>query len=101
MTVSDLAALEADAHTAPSDNVAVDLDGTALRVLPMRKWRSSAVRALRSGDFDLWAEKCLADDGWTLWQAIDPTMEDVETFFADWSKATGQSVGNSSASPRS
>lgn len=99
--MADIAALQADAETAPSANVAVDLDGTALHVLPMRKWRSSAVRALRSGDFDLWAEKCLADGGWTLWQAIDPTMEDVEAFFAAWSKATGQSVGNSSASPRS
>lgn len=88
--VEDLEA-EVDAEQDPVDaTVPVLLDGETVQVLPVRQWRSSATRALREGDFDSWAEKCLTDDSYkTVWQDIDPTIEQVEQFFVNWQAATG------------
>lgn len=88
--VEDLEA-EVDAEQDPADvTVPVLLDGETVEVLPVRQWRSSATRALREGDFDSWAEKCLAGDSYEkVWQEIDPTIEQVEQFFVNWQAATG------------
>jgi len=93
--------LSAEAEADPNAPVTVLLDGVPVDVLPLRKWKASAIRALRAGDFDLWAERALAGDGYVrVWQAIDPDVDQVETFFAQWSELTGQDTGKSRASLR-
>lgn len=83
--------------TAGDDSIVVPLAGTDLRVLPLRKWKASAVRAMKDGDFDRWAEKAL-DGDYPAWQAIDPDMDQVEVFFTAWALASGQSPKGSPTS---
>lgn len=95
----DAAQAEADA---PDGAVEVLLDGIPVRLLPSGQWRSSALRALNEGNFDVWAEKVLADDeSRKTWLDIDPTMDQVERFLENWRAATGQDRGESRASRRS
>lgn len=90
------------AETAAGDQpVAVPLAGQTIHVLPVRKWRQSALRALREGDFIEWATKCLSEEDAELWDEIDPTIEDIEAFFVAWSENSGQTAEKSSASRRS
>jgi hypothetical protein len=91
--------LRAEAQVDQSHPVEVSLGEYMVTVIPLRKWRSSAIRALRSGDYDTWASKSLTPDSWTLWQQIDPTLDDIEALFADWQQKTGQSTPESFASP--
>lgn len=87
-------ALEAEARTDPAGTSVVPLDGQDVHVLPVKKWKSSAIRALRAQDFDLWAEKALAGDDYAkVWAVVDPDMEQVEEFFTAWKSATGQDPG--------
>lgn len=79
----------------------VRLGKHTVTVPAVRKWHGSAIRALRDGNFDLWAEKTLSPRDYLHWTDIDPTIEQAETFFEAWSSGSGQSVGESSASPRS
>lgn len=89
------------AETATGDEpVAVPLAGQTIHVLPVRKWRQSALRALKEGDFITWAERCLTEDDVSLWDEIDPTIEDIEAFFLAWSESSGQTAEKSSASRR-
>lgn len=90
------------AETAAGDEpVAVSLGAKTLHVKPVRKWRTSALRALREGDFEKWADGCLTDESVELWYELDPTIEEVEAFFTEWSEASGQDAGKSSALKRS
>lgn len=70
-------------------------------VPPVKQWRASALHALREGDFETWAKITLEDDDWDAWQAVDPTMEDIEKFFASVNPGLGTDRGNSRASRRS
>jgi hypothetical protein len=94
------AALRAEAATG-DEPVAVPLAGQTIHVLPVRKWRQSALRALKEGDFITWAERCLVDDDVHMWDDIDPTIEEIEAFFVAWSEHSGQTAEKSSASRRS
>lgn len=104
MTVENIAPhserLAAEAHVDPSNSVDVRLGDATVSVLPVRKWRASALKALREGDLETWASKSLDGDGYATWLDVDPTIEDVESMFAEWSAITGQSPGESVASPR-
>lgn len=94
-------ALHADAQHDPNLPVTVPLDGTPCTVKPMRKWRSSGLRALRTGDFETWAETCLDDSDYVeVWQVIDPDVDMVEAFFEAWAEITGQNAGKSRALSR-
>lgn len=86
--------LQADAQLDPDATVGVELAGRTIEVAPLRQWRSRALRALRQGDFETWAEGCLTDDGLATWRAVDPTIAQVEDFFVAWGEQTGQSLGN-------
>ena len=90
MSPNEIAA-EVAAGTSP---VAVPLVGKTVRVLPVRKWRASATRALREGVFDVWAEKSLVKGDYAVWQSVDPDMDEVEAFFDAWNEASGQTVPN-------
>lgn len=78
-----------------------ELAGQAVYVPPVRQWRASALHALREGDLMGWAEKTLPDDDWEIWQDVDPTMEQIEAFFASVDGRLGVNPGNSRASRRS
>jgi hypothetical protein len=102
MTLSKVEAIEAEVDAETDDTIEVPLCDTTVRVLPAGEWRSSAVRALRSGDYDSWAEECLAGDDYAdVWQPLDPVLNEVEAFFEAWKDATGQDAGKSRASRRS
>jgi hypothetical protein len=92
--------LQAEATVDQSSPVTVQLDGHDVVIRPLRKWRSSAVTALREGNFEVWARTSLDEDSRALWQRIDPTIDDIETMFAQWAELTGQSPGESPASQR-
>lgn len=89
---------EADAG---GQNLLVPLAGKKVEVIPIGQWRSSAMRAIREGDWDLFAEMCLTPKGLKVWDDVDPTNDQIGAFFEDWAKASGQSLGESRASRRS
>jgi len=69
-------------------------------VIPLRQWRSSAIAALRAGNFEDWASKCLTPETVPIWREVDPTIDEIEALFREWSLITGQSAPESLASPR-
>lgn len=69
-------------------------------VPPLNKWRSSAMRALNTGDFETWAEKVLTDDDYDTWMDVDPTVDEINEFFESISDGLGVDRGNSRASRR-
>ena len=86
--------IEVEALADPADTVAVPLADREIRILPVRKWKSSALRALRQGDFETWAERSLVAADVAVWQAVDPDMDQVEAMFSAWTAKTGQTPGN-------
>ena len=88
--------LEAEAKLNPAKTQATEItwEGQQLYVLPVMKWKASALRALRESDLDVWAEKCLTNDSYKVWQKIDPDLEQCEAFFTLWGEATGESRPN-------
>lgn len=91
MPKTPLDKLEAEATTPDDGSVEVALAGRELRVLPVKKWKASGLRALRENDIDLWAEKCLDPASYAVWRDIDPDLEQCEEFFTAWSEASGES----------
>ncbi len=86
----------------PAGSVEVSLCGKTVYVLPRPQWRSSAVSALNRGDFDMWAQACLARDAdFDLWLQLDPMIEEIGSFFDSWGEATGQNSGKSRGSKAS
>jgi hypothetical protein len=77
--------------------LSVPLAGKPLRVLPPMEWRSSAMRAVREGNFDVWAEKCLVrdseSDDYAIWQSVDPTMNEITQFLIAYRDAGGSGLG--------
>lgn len=76
-----------------------ELAGRPIYVPPTKQWRSSAMHALRNGDFQSWAEVVLDDDDYDVWIEVDPTLEQIEDFFEVVNPKL--SAGNSRASRRS
>lgn len=95
------------AATAATEPTIVPLGDTKVRVLPPMQWRQSAMKAIRSGDFDTWARKCLVNDlvpakgkttasgsdDYAVWVEADPTNAEMVQFFADYEEAAGTSLG--------
>lgn len=77
------------------------LAGRDIKVPPVKAWRSSAVSAMKDGDFEHWAKVTLDNDGWDLWVDVDPTMAQIEALFESLSGQMGVSRGNSRAQRRS
>lgn len=72
-----------------NENTVVQLCEDTVEVLPITKWTSSAIHALRSGDIEIWAEKSLTPDSYQIWIELDPTLDEIEQFMDEWSKASG------------
>jgi hypothetical protein len=68
--------------------------------LPSRQWRSSAIHALNTGDFETWAEGCLTEDGYDVWHDVDPTAEEIEEFLKSFKATEGIHPLQSRASRR-
>lgn len=78
-----------------------DFGHADIRVPPFRRWRSVAKNALYNRDDDLaWAVQTLSADDAQEWIRLNPTGEDAGRFFADWGRATGQTLGEALASRR-
>lgn len=75
----------------------VPLGDATVRILSPLDWRSSAHAALQSGDFESWAELCLAPGDYdNVWVQLDPTLREINEMFDAWSRITGQgSAGKS------
>lgn len=88
--------LEAEAKLNPERTQVTEItwQGEQMYVLPVMKWKASALRALKESDLDVWAEKCLTNDSYATWAKIDPTLEECEEFFTLWGEATGESRPN-------
>ncbi|MFF7973838.1 hypothetical protein [Streptomyces sp. NPDC007905] len=78
---------------ANSEPVVGLLNGREVSVKPVNQWRNSAMRALRSGDIDTWADMCLTDEGYEVFEEEDPTLDDIAGFFS--------SIGDEMASAES
>lgn len=78
-----------------------DLAGKTVYVKPVKQWRASALHALREGDLMGWAEATLTDDDWDTWLEVDPTVEEIQAFFASIDTGLGTNPGNSRRSRRS
>lgn len=76
-----------------------ELAGRPIFVPPTKQWRSSALHALRNGDFQSWAEAVLDDDDYDTFVELDPTLEQIEDFFEVINPKLQS--GNSRASRRS
>lgn len=77
------------------------LAGKTVYVRPVKQWRASALHALREGDLMAWAEATLSDDDWDVWIEVDPTVEEIQEFFASINTGLGTDPGNSRRSRRS
>lgn len=97
----DVPEVSAAEHEATGELIQGELAGKTIYVPPVKKWRSSALHALRQGDLETWAEGTLSDDDWDIWQEVDPSLEEIEDFFETINKGLGTSPGNSRASRRS
>lgn len=75
---------------------------TVVYVIDRKKWPSSAVAALRGGDYETWAEECLARDvDFKAWLDLDPRMGEIELMFEAYAELTGATPGKSRNSRRS
>lgn len=88
-------------HEATGELVQGKLAGRTIYVPPVKQWRASALHALREGDFETWAETTFSDDDFDVWAEVDPTMQEIEDFFATINPGLGTNSGNSRASRRS
>lgn len=93
-------AASAAEHEAKGELVQGELAGKPIWVKPVKQWRASALHALREGDLQGWAEATLSDDDWATWEEVDPTLEEIEKFFASINSKLGTNPGNSRASRR-
>jgi hypothetical protein len=85
--------VEAEARAGKTFTV-VPLAGKACRIKPGLDWKSSAFRALRTGDFETWASACLyGGDYETVWQKVDPTLRQATAFIKAWERVSGQNQG--------
>lgn len=94
-------AVQAEALSGEDAPIVIDLvPGVEIRVLPIRKWRLSALEHLTNGEYLKWASKiCASVDDYDTFVDADPTLEDLESF----SERLGEksNLGNSKTSSRS
>lgn len=97
------AEVKAEETANPDGWVEVPLGAATVRIASPLDWRSSAHAALQRGDFEGWAEMCLAPGDYDdVWVPLDPTLREINEMFDEWGRVTGQgSAGKSPISPRS
>lgn len=97
------AEVKAEQTANPDGTTEAPLGDATVRITSPLDWRSSAHAALQRGDFEGWAELCLAGDDYeNVWVPLDPTLREINDMFEEWGRVTGQgSAGKSPSSPRS
>lgn len=99
--MSALEAVQADATASP-EGAAVPLVTEAgefdVHVPPPGRWKTRANRALKEGDFDVWAELVLSAEDYATWLEADPVNDDVQHFFEAWQSSTGENPKKSQPS---
>ncbi len=105
-TVADDMRAEVVAENIPDGAVAVPLCGEILHILDAREWFSSANNALNVGDFEGWAQECLAGDEYErLWCRMNdgrgPRLGEITDMFETYRTVTGNDPGKSRPSPNS
>ncbi|MFD8315895.1 hypothetical protein [Kitasatospora purpeofusca] len=101
MTDSTLTPADAQEIEATANYVSVELDGQALRVLPVGQWRPSFLRALRTADFDTWAALALHPEDVEVFVDLDATMDQIGDFTSRAMTAAGEAPGKSGARTKS
>ncbi|MFQ6194876.1 hypothetical protein [Streptomyces sp. NPDC000405] len=76
--------------------VRAELAGRPVRVLPAQRWRASHLRALHSGDLDVFAEGVLYADDVAVWYKADPTQDEIGAWVREVAEAGGEGLGKSS-----
>lgn len=92
---SPMGKILADLGTEP---ITVPLGDKTVRVLPPKDWRSSAMGAILTGDFEKWASKCLVEGDYAIWQSVDPTLGQIGEFMEAYQQAGGLGLGESRTS---
>lgn len=73
-----------------------------IRILDPNDWPSSANSALHVGEYESWAEACLADGDYEqVWLRLDPRLGDINRMFVEWKRVSGRDQGKSRQSPAS
>lgn len=86
---------------ATGEGISAVLVSETITVPPVGQWRSRSLRDLRQGDFDTWAEAVLSEEDYATWQRVDPTVDEVNSFFASIRGGLGLDKGKSQRSSRS
>lgn len=93
---------EAQAEADPTGSVRVwlgdETDGIEILVPDRRQWRNSSLTALNVGDFQRWADATLTEEDAVAWEQYDPTLEQIDDFFARLRDVTGDDPGKRSRS---
>lgn len=96
---------EATAHKLADGSVVVPLvtdDGTVeIAVPPAPLWYEGAVEHLVAGRVGRWMELSLEGDELVKWRSVRKRYRDLEGFVQRWSKATGETPGESQGSSAS
>ena len=87
--------LEADATRDINDPIVIEFWGQKFKVLPMHKWKAAGLRAMREGDLDAWAQKCMDPRSYLLWTRKDPDLDEAGEFLTRWSDLAEEAVPNS------
>lgn len=89
----DAAQAEAALSTYPVDGQPIEWKGKVFTLKPAGQWRQSEMRALRGGDFDLWAEAVFTPDSYKAWVEMDLTNDELGEFLVAWSAKSGEDAG--------
>jgi hypothetical protein len=80
--------------------IRVPFAGATLSIPPQGRWRLSATNALRTGDFTTWAHAVMSADDAATFIGLDPTLDEVNEFFAELGRITGVTLGEARPSRR-
>ncbi len=73
-----------------------------VHVLDPQDWPSDANSSMHIGDYESWADGCLAGDDYeNVWRVAQPRMRDVGAMMDTLRELSGQDSGKSLSSPRS
>jgi hypothetical protein len=84
---------EAQETEATEEYATAELAGETLRVRTIGHWRPSHMRALRTSDFDGWAEGVLHPDDVEKFVELDATFNEINEFVGNAAQAAGEPVG--------
>jgi len=73
----------------PEGIITVSLGDQKIRVLPPEEWETAAFTALRTGDFEAWAEGALTDESYEVWMKYRPKIREARDAVEEWTEESG------------